>query len=81
MYPPTPGQARAREDRGLVIAGWTLAILAPFVGLILGIIAATRERGSEARSHGVSIIVTAVIAATMWTVGLIAVIAIQLGSM
>lgn len=59
-YPPPPYHQNQPHDDGkaggVVVAGYIFAVLMPIIGLILGIIAATRPNKSTSK-HGVWIIV------------------------
>jgi hypothetical protein len=60
QYPPAaPGPS------GLVIAGYIFAVLIPFVGFILGIVAVTRPQPAISK-QGVWIIVVSVVAFVVW---------------
>jgi hypothetical protein len=62
IAPATPAAAEAPAvPIGLVISGYVFAVLIPIVGLILGLVAAAKHKGTGA-NHGVWIIVTAVAA-------------------
>jgi hypothetical protein len=54
---PTAPRASS-VSTGLVVAGYVLAVLAPVIGLILGIVAVKKHDGTGT-NHGVWIIVTA----------------------
>jgi hypothetical protein len=57
---PTQGVA------GLVVVGYVMAVLIPIVGLILGIVAATRRSEPQTARHGVWVIVVSVVAFVVW---------------
>jgi hypothetical protein len=61
----TPGVQAGQSD-ALIPLGYLFAVLVPFVGLILGVLAATRAAGSAARRQGPWIIATATVAFAIW---------------
>lgn len=66
------GRESAKQGGGwLVAAGYVSAVLLPLLGFVLGIVAATRPNESEARKHGVRIIVLSV---AVFAIGLLLVI-------
>jgi hypothetical protein len=66
MYQPyQPQHIEDETPVGLIVAGYVLAVLIPLVGFILGIVAITR-RNRTARSNGVGIVVTSVVAFVVW---------------
>lgn len=65
---PSYGSAPAVEEggtSGLVIGGYVLAFIIPFVGFILGIVVATRPTKAVSK-HGIWIIVLSVVAFFFW---------------
>lgn len=65
LFVPPQAPAEPRAD-GLVVPGYILAFLIPLVGLILGIVVASRHKGTGT-NHGVWIIVVAVCSFIFWT--------------
>jgi hypothetical protein len=60
-----PKDATEQEGRTLVALGYIFAVIVPFVGLVLGIIAATRS-ALNPRKHGPWIIAVATLAFAGW---------------
>jgi hypothetical protein len=58
-------KARSESVRRLVVLGYITAVAMPVIGLILGIVVATRPIKAYSR-HGVWIIVVSVIASIVW---------------
>jgi hypothetical protein len=56
----------------LVPLGYIFAVLVPFIGLVLGIIAATRSAGSATRRHGPWIIALATVTFAIWAAAIYA---------
>jgi RNA polymerase subunit RPABC4/transcription elongation factor Spt4 len=69
--PPAPYAARRAPDRAdsglsaLVVVGYVMAVVIPIVGLILGIVAATRNDDSD-RGHGPLVVALAVGSFLLW---------------
>jgi hypothetical protein len=58
--------AQSQQVGSLVILGYVFAILIPIVGLILGIVAATRQNEPQTSKHGIFVIVASVLAFVVW---------------
>jgi uncharacterized membrane protein YoaK (UPF0700 family) len=52
---------------GLVVAGYSLAVLVPVVGFVLGIVVATRPQ-KRISKHGVWIVVVAIVVTALYLV-------------
>jgi hypothetical protein len=52
---------------GLVVAGYTLAVVVPLLGFILGIVAATRPQ-KRISKHGVWIVVVSIVVTALYLV-------------
>jgi hypothetical protein len=62
---PAAGKGEQAQGDAVVPLGYIFAVIVPFVGLILGIIAATRPAG-RARKNGPWIIALATVAFAVW---------------
>jgi hypothetical protein len=56
-----------RSDKGLIVAGWVTALVIPFIGLVLGVVLATRS-DAKVKKEGKEICCAAIGAFLVWVV-------------
>jgi hypothetical protein len=70
--PPPPGYGQPGPymqqsgASGLAIAGYIFAVFMPLVGLILGMVCATRNNEPQSSRHGLGVIVLSIAAMVIW---------------
>jgi hypothetical protein len=59
-HPTEANASSTQAGMGLVIAGYVFALCIPIIGLVLGLVAATKHRGAGT-NHGIWIVAVAVL--------------------
>jgi hypothetical protein len=67
QQPPQPVYvAQPQGTSALVVCGYVFAVLMPIVGLVLGIVAATKQSEPQTSRNGIFVIVLSVVAFIVW---------------